>query len=739
MGLAFLVGYACIWSTNFVAFHHKIKEFGFHYGSGSDDQNDTNESSLSHSVYSKDSAEEVPSRGSLDIVSSSSPIQKSNDMGTGKSHLNFPLLTAYLEPYPHSSWYSTQPLPSRNITSDDLTKIAFPDANKNRYESYLDKTIQPFPVVNDYPEGDSYLPWIHDLFPSHDGAMIHFIAQNKRRCDTGEGKEQVMKDQLGQIALFQPVAVSHMEDGNFRLSSHKEADLNGIETRFLCQFKLWNGDVFTINPLFQKMETTLSQYPFNYEYVNWRKGFKGMYLEKGRDVGSFWTSTLMFDCPVPESFIPYVLGHESDITPSLFMDLIPIRTPVRGQNEQFFKESLNFDANKKWGSNHIIPLIENSGRWENIAITPLIDNIDDKSILESSRSKPYQLVACTWTSASHNRRGDSRTLSDGKNRLREWISYNLMVGFDHVVVYDNSAATGLSGNETLKIVTDLFPRSKVTYVNWPCKICNNNRPNHKNPGERSSQYAAENSCRKRFGSQTEWMAFMDPDEYFVPMGTSNTWKDILPKFDNDGWKIIKFRSTRARMRQDVAVPFFDKNALKCPSGTELLNSTRLPCLTKNPNETFLRSYNCEYIKSPKPERFQRAMKQLYRPDYVLNHFIHYSTVTADLARSKVKTGGRYVRNPSVSKTERFIDELNEGVLIHAKTTAPDETPFQEKSCIFKKEGCPVGMPCPDNLLFDDNSHKDGFQDEDGKYCNCWINRKVEDFYVSKLEKLMSEF
>ena len=101
--------------------------------------------------------------------------------------------------------------------------------------------------------------------------------------------------------------------------------------------------------------------------------------------------------------------------------------------------------------------------------------------------------------------------------------------------------------------------------------------------------------------------FIDPDEYFVPMGTSNTWKDILPKFDNDGWKIIKFRSTRARMRQDVAVPFFDKNALKCPSGTELLNSTRLPCLTKNPNETFLRSYNCEYIKSPKPERFQRAM------------------------------------------------------------------------------------------------------------------------------------
>ena len=75
----------------------------------------------------------------------------------------------------------------------------------------------------------------------------------------------------------------------------------------------------------------------------------------------------------------------------------------------------------------------------------------------------------------------SRTLSDGKSRLREWISYNLMLGFDHVVVYDNTAATGLSGNETLKVVTDLFDSTKVTHVNWPCKICNNNRPNHKNP------------------------------------------------------------------------------------------------------------------------------------------------------------------------------------------------------------------------------------------------------------------
>jgi len=32
-----------------------------------------------------------------------------------------------------------------------------------------------------------------------------------------------------------------------------------------------------------------------------------------------------------------------------------------------------------------------------------------------------------------------------------------------------------------------------------------------------------------------------------------------------------------------------------------------PCLTKDDARTYLETYNCEYIKSPKPTRFERAM------------------------------------------------------------------------------------------------------------------------------------
>ena len=42
----------------------------------------------------------------------------------------------------------------------------------------------------------------------------------------------------------------------------------------------------------------------------------------------------------------------------------------------------------------------------------------------------------------------------------------------------------------------------MTRVDWPCKICSNLDGNQ---GERSSQYAAESSCRLRFGVHAKWL------------------------------------------------------------------------------------------------------------------------------------------------------------------------------------------------------------------------------------------
>jgi len=81
-----------------------------------------------------------------------------------------------------------------------------------------------------------------------------------------------------------------------------------------------------------------------------------------------------------------------------------------------------------------------------------------------------------------------------------------------------------------------------------------------------------------------------------------------------------------------------------------------------------------------------------------------------------------------------VDESNEGILIHAKTTVPAETFSRDELCALNSPNpCLVGIPCPDDLPFNDELHqKNVFHDEKGEFCNCWMNRKVERYWVPKL-------
>mmetsp|Transcript_22047 Transcript_22047/g.25118 ORF Transcript_22047/g.25118 Transcript_22047/m.25118 type:complete len:201 (-) Transcript_22047:147-749(-) len=171
------------------------------------------------------------------------------------------------------------------------------------------------------------------------------------------------------------------------------------------------------------------------------------------------------------------------------------------------------------------------------------------------------------------------------------------------------------------------------------------------------------------------------------------------------------------------------------------------CLVPIKNHSFLRVYNCEYIKPPRPERFERAMKQIYRPDFVQSHFVHYSTVTKDISkyRKDFSQNKPYVRKVhrkdwQEGSPEKFLDEINEGLLVHTRSVLPHESQYREQGCqTGSKYGCSLGYVCPDTTPFEDEKHKDNvFVDADGNYCNCWINHRVEDVYVPKLEFLLKE-
>ena len=79
----------------------------------------------------------------------------------------------------------------------------------------------------------------------------------------------------------------------------------------------------------------------------------------------------------------------------------------------------------------------------------------------------------------------------------------------------------------------------------------NNRNFADSPGERSSQYAAESSCRLRFGDHTDWIGQLDIDEYLSPQGDFDSLPPLLDKLDQEGNKIVSFGSWRAWPRKNL--------------------------------------------------------------------------------------------------------------------------------------------------------------------------------------------
>jgi len=697
---------------------------------------------------------------------------KSNTKRNSNKHH---ILTAYLEPIDESQWIQT-PLPKRTSTAKDLTKKTFPKVNS------CSNLLEQLPT-DKFPDKDPFLPWIHDVFPTHDGTFVQIVAQNRRRCNTGKSSKdrEIHRKRNPQVALFQTVAVKRVKlsdsdsdpddssnanananthaNTRYRLAPYEEADEDGNATRFICRFS--NG------------EETLSVFNFNYEWASYRKKQTYVFHERESDNKQIHTSTILFRCPVPKSLINSVRTGESvvDDFATLFLDLVPIRTPPRfGRPNDFlplyykgFQSDTPFDAATEWGTDHVLPKIEDSGRWQNIPICkPSLltygnhkqdgtntdtdvdadadTDADSTALITAADStapiKQHRLVSCLWASAGYSTRGERFAINDGQRRLLEWITYNKITGVEHFYVYDNSEAH--STDVSLKFIADMFPND-VTIINWPAKICNNNPNNVDSPGERSSQYAAEASCRLRFGPHTDWIAQFDIDEYLVPMGDHTSLHPMLDKLDEEGTKIISFGSWRAWPRR----LFVEDPNLTRMRGRENCGYGHGDCfqLTVPQNYTMLQAYNCDRQKPGQKKEKMPAEKQIYRADYVLHHFIHYSTVTelSNSNKEDYEKSGLSFKTKSAfpDPKSRFGNENNEALMLHTKAVAHQDTLNFDTTCKAEYDGrsfCRLGNPFPD-----DNKNVDVSKgDENGLKFNCYVNHKIDNYWVKELESKLKE-
>lgn len=646
------------------------------------------------------------------------------------------VVSLYLEPRSTLD-ESTIPLPPRKTSADLLERIEYPEIKS------CSDIPQRLPV-NHWPDKDPFLPWIHDYFVSPDGHSVQFIAANKRRCETGHGKESAMAYLQAQVSLFQPLPVARtkrtdsadnqtqQQTPQYRLASLDDPNLVATETRFQCRFHRNPGEEWI----------TFSRFAFNYEYVLWRKrGNKPMFVEMGSDVDQAELSQLLFSCPIPQE----LRRTEKAASPSFWVDLVPIRTPTRKNSvllttnhtgPQYSSQIRAFNASKSYGKQHVLPTPTDAGRWANLPVC-LPEELPPPP---TTTAKPHTLTACMWASASYRRPGGEKFLfTDTTARLREWLHFHRLVGMDHIYLYDNTPLANETAVSPLQQLVHREFADFVSYISWPAQVCNNRKSNGNVPGEWSSQYAAEASCLQRFGPSTEWMTFLDEDEYLIPTGHED-WKHVLAQHTHKDF-ILSLRSARGRPRLDLMHALTDTSVCEATK-RHLGKRADDACLEVRSNETFLKAYNCDNYPPPRPETFVKSKKQIVRPSYVLQHVVNNATVTRPLAtyyHELISSGKAEQFTRELPIPELFLDEVLEGFLLHAKTVPPPETMLRSQRCQpGSRAPCTMGYVCPASTARNETLQRtNGLRDEAGKFCNCWVHPHVENHWIPRLEQALS--
>ena len=95
--------------------------------------------------------------------------------------------------------------------------------------------------------------------------------------------------------------------------------------------------------------------------------------------------------------------------------------------------------------------------------------------------------------------------------IKEWLEYHLLIGVEHFYLYNN-----FSKDNYREILAPYIENGQVTLIDWPIP---------------QGQMAAFANCVEKFGSETNWIGFIDLDEYVVPNHDDNI-KDFLAKFMN---------------------------------------------------------------------------------------------------------------------------------------------------------------------------------------------------------------
>jgi hypothetical protein len=100
-------------------------------------------------------------------------------------------------------------------------------------------------------------------------------------------------------------------------------------------------------------------------------------------------------------------------------------------------------------------------------------------------------------------------MKDESAYIEEWLCHHLAVGVQHFFLYDNGSTDGVE-----RILDGYIDRGLVTFVRFPM---------------RGLQRDAYNHALRMFGSSSEWLAYVDIDEFLVPAADESV-PEVLRRF-----------------------------------------------------------------------------------------------------------------------------------------------------------------------------------------------------------------
>eukprot|EP00002_Diphylleia_rotans_P024893 TRINITY_DN4913_c0_g2_i1.p1 TRINITY_DN4913_c0_g2~~TRINITY_DN4913_c0_g2_i1.p1 ORF type:complete len:735 (+),score=145.71 TRINITY_DN4913_c0_g2_i1:161-2365(+) len=220
---------------------------------------------------------------------------------------------------------------------------------------------------------------------------------------------------------------------------------------------------------------------------------------------------------------------------------------------------------------------------------------------------------------------------EGPN-LREWFEFHIMMGYERFILYDNN-----SSEEPDTVMDDVLKmyRKYVVIRKWP---------------HRHSQTEALTDCIIRYGQRTEWMTFIDVDEFLVP---SRKFKDIREplKYYVTGFSYLHSNWVtfgpcgNLTKRSDQVVMDVCRHVTKSTSNS--------PKSTFRPSQAIsMQGYSPHYIRLRKDVGGYPRSRSYYVNDLFRVYHYRYRSWEEFVSRRKGPTAGRVM----VWDSKRFREE-----------------------------------------------------------------------------------